>query len=1195
MRYFTAILLCLTVFTARAETIAGEATLLDLQGKVEYRVGASAAWQGARLNQKLTPGQSIRTGRGARAALLLSDRTQIRLNENTELDLVAIGPAPRSAAQSKFRQRAGRAWVQSKTPPKSLEWQTPTAIAGIRGTDWEMAVAEDGKSTLSVFSGRIAFGNEQGQVSVAADEQAVAEQGKAPVKLTVRNLKDRIQWVTAYQMTPWRLVALDGDSLPGLRQRLAETTDPAARGRILADLGRWHEAEQAFASAGTGNPEAAIGLAWCKLRQNDGKAAANLLAQAEAVKSGEAWAYADAALRIRENDLDAARDRLRLLSERTDLGQPAAWLMLSDIAAYEGRQDDALADIQAGLQRFPDDARLLARKAQVLLLADRPGEAGLAADAAVVAELASHEGWLARAEIARREGDAGAALAAYDLAIALKPDDDRAWFGRGSAHAEREYVGQARADLKQALALDASGLGYQGELGTLESNAAEWPAAEAAYRAALAANPADYVALTGLGVLDLKRGHPEAALENLLKAGVMEPRYARAHVYTAVAYWQLGDRKQAREELARAGEIDDKDPLPHFMAAMMATDLLAPADAVDEARQAMARLPYLKSLNQLANDQQGSANLGQAFAFMGMEDWARAYAQASYTPFWAGSHLFLADRYNGLYTKNSELFQGLIADPTVFGAGNRFKSLVQAPSTHLDLSLRYSRSDSLDGFSPQVQFSGYQAEAKPKAWYLAYEKVDWDLLDRPYDLDVLTAAFGIKPRHDVGVFVFADASKQDSRPVGTTAGGDSYDVTDSLDTRRLDIGLNYKFSPVSQIWLKAGYFNSDEDTAGKFFFFTPDDLIAARTEVDLPEFGFRHSFDAAGGHQLSWGIDASRRKTDGHTDVDAFGLGFLFDQHAYRLSENSLGLYLSDTYRASDKLGLQGDLFFQSERRKAQDINYSYFPPAPPSEVGRTEETQNHTQISPRLGLVYSPNEQTHVRLAWQNWLRPSGMSSLGPVATAGIPLDDRLVMRGGELDRVRLQAEWEAAPHTFLTGHLDYKDIDNNRFDIRPFAVSDLESLGKLRPRDYGQLMREDSYEFVDTPDYAGGTIRQAGFTVNHMLGREWGLMGQYLYTDSENMTDHSLEVPYLARHSVSIGATWIRPDGWYLAGRLTHRGKRYSDELNTKALSAGVSGDLDLFWESRDKHWLMRFSANDLFDENRDSQYTAELNYRF
>jgi Flp pilus assembly protein TadD len=1198
-------LLLLWLFSAVcwAETVNGTATVLSLQGKAEYRTGLGGDWRPVVVQQQIQPGQFLRTAAHSRLALLLSDRTQVRLNENTVLEVMAVAAAPRTAGQTKFRQLAGRSWVQSKTPPRDLKWETPTATAGIRGTDWEMEVAEDGRSTLSVFSGEVAFANDLGGVNVGANEQAVVEQGKAPVKRLVQNLKERVQWVTAYAMDPVRHIALTGDDLPSLRQRLGELgADDAEtlllRGRVLADLGRWSEAERASVAvlaARPGDPDAALGLAFAALRRGDLTAADKWLAMASSSRDVERLAYADAAAKIIKQDIVGAQAALEQWAQRPDLAQPVPWLLQADIAAWAGRAEAGLAQVQAGLARFPDHPRLLAEQARLLLAADRAAEAAVVADQAIAADLGSFDGWLARADIARREGEAGKALAAYDLAIALKPDDDRPWFGRGVVHGEREYVREARADLAQALALNPSGLGYEGELGTLETANREYATAEAAYRAALAADPADFVALTGLGLMELQRGQSQAALDAFLKAGVMEPRYARVHVYTAAAYYQQGDVKQAESELARAAELDDKDPLPHFMAAMIHSDQFRPADAVDAARAARERLPFLKSLNQLANDQQGSANLGQAFAYLGMEEWARSYAQDSYNPFWAGSHLFLADRYTGLYTKNSELFQGLISDPTVFGASNRFKNLVPSPTFNLGASLRYTRSDDVDGFSPQVEMSGYRAEPKPWAWYLGYEGVDWDLFHRPYDLDVFTAALGVKPSHDTGLFLFADASRQDSQPVGTVNGLD-YDLDDRLDTRRLDLGFHYKLRPDSQVWLKAGYFQSEEDTAGILgvlpYFYSP---IQATTEVGLPEFAFRHSFATTGGHQISWGMDLGWRGTDAIFRDDVFGDGTFLLGHDYEITENSWDAYLSDVYQFSSYLTLEGSLVVQKYRGKATDIPSLILPPDPPDYGTPSMEENDHDQLSPRLGLIYRPDEQTHIRLAWQNWIRPAGMSTLGPVATAGIPLDDKLVMRGGELNRIRLQGEWEATPRTFLMGYLDYKDIDNNRFSIRPFAVSDLESLGKLRPRDYGQLMRDDLYEFVDAPDYAGGEVGTVGLTVNQMLGREWGVMGRYIYTDSRNSDDSSLDIPYLPRHTAAVGATWVHPSGWYVAGLLAYRSSRFSDEANTQLIEEGVSGDLDVFWESRDKHWLLRFSANDLFDEAHESQYTAEVNYRF
>jgi tetratricopeptide (TPR) repeat protein len=1185
MRLLPLIALTFGAGLATAQTITGTATVIDVHGQAEVRTGTQGPWTPIRVKQTLQPGQQLRTGAGARMALLLSDRTQIRLNQNTQVEIQAIQPAPRSAGQTKFRQMSGKAWVQSKTPPKQLQWETPTAIAGIRGTDWEMNVAEDGRSLLSVFSGAVAFANDAGKVEVGASQESSAESGKPLNAAVVKDLKNRIQWVTAYRPEPLRQIHLESADPTVLRQALSETggTDAASlirRARLLSDMGQRAEAEAAYSAALKLEPDATaaqVGMALLDLWRGDHSSAATRLSASRREPPGVEWLLVDAAAKILNDASAAALLNLDGLDDRLD-----SWLLRADLLAYEGRGAAGVALLHEAMLRFPDEPGLLAALARQHLRNDELDAARDYADQAITANLASYEGWLAQAEVARREGNATAVLGAYDLARALKPADDRAWFGLGSAQTERERVPEARAALSQALMLNPKGLGYFGEKATLATQAAEFADADAAYRRALDANPADYVALTGLGLLQLKRGQTEAALDAFLKAGVMEPRYARVHVYNAVAYYQQGDIAQALSELKRAGELDDKDPLPHFIAAQIESDRLRPADAIDAARAALQRMPYLKSLNQIANDQQGSANLGQAFAFFGMEDWAASYAQESYSPYWAGSHLFLADRYTGLFTKNSELFQGLISDPTVFGAGNRFKPLIAAPASHGGASLRYTHSDDFDGWSPQIEFTGYRAEAKPMAYYLGYEMLDWERFDRPYDLGTLTAAFGIKPRYDMGVFVFADASRQDSRPAGDF-GGFSFDVDDRLDTRRLDIGLNFQRQPDDQVWFKAGYFNSKEGFDGDFGV----DTVDAHATIKAPELALRHSFDSASGHRISWGIDAGRRTTRASLD-DNFLL-----RTDYQVKENSADLYVSDSLRLADNLDVQGDLVWQRQRRHAveQPFITAFDPPEPASPTDERLDTQ---QFSPRLGLVYRPTEASRIRVAYQNWLRPTTFSALQPVATAGIPLEDRLVTRGGELKRLRLQGEWETSPQTFVMGYADYKRIDNNLLSIRPPSLSDLESLGKLRPRDFGSLMRDDLYEVADTPDYAGGDIASLGFSINHLLNRQWALNARYAWTDSENADDAALAVPYQPKHALALGATWIEPSGWYLAGRMTWRDQRYADEANSLKLDSGWTGDMDVFKESRDKRWLFRFSANNLFGELPE-QYTAEVNYRF
>ena len=102
-------------------------------------------------------------------------------------------------------------------------------------------------------------------------------------------------------------------------------------------------------------------------------------------------------------------------------------------------------------------------------------------------------------------------LAAYTEATQLAPQDARGWLGLGSAHTEREDTGPARQHLQQALALAPHLAQAQGERGTLETFANRFADAESAFQAALQDHSADYVALTGLGLLRLKQGQPEAA------------------------------------------------------------------------------------------------------------------------------------------------------------------------------------------------------------------------------------------------------------------------------------------------------------------------------------------------------------------------------------------------------------------------------------------------------------------------------------------------------------------------------------------------------------------------------------------------------------------------------------------------------------------------------------------------------------
>ncbi|TAN46414.1 MAG: hypothetical protein EPN21_20550 [Methylococcaceae bacterium] len=293
-----AIVACLALLLALPGVAQAEpaAQIISLQGKGETKAAGQPAWAPAAVQQALEPGSYVRTGDLSNMALLFRDQTQVRLQQNSQMQIKSVADAADGNLQTAVKLHAGRAWVQAKNVSGRAKMETPTATLAIRGTDWDIQVDDDGKSTLTVLSGSIEFFNEHGGVMVQPGEQAVAESGKAPVKWLISNPGERVQWVTAYSVDPLRHIRLSEDS-------------PAA---VLYDLRRWDEAAAAFrqALALDGNDMLAkTGLALLALRADDVAGAERWLKVVGCAERREAH---------RSGCEDAANDALRRLSAYMD-------------------------------------------------------------------------------------------------------------------------------------------------------------------------------------------------------------------------------------------------------------------------------------------------------------------------------------------------------------------------------------------------------------------------------------------------------------------------------------------------------------------------------------------------------------------------------------------------------------------------------------------------------------------------------------------------------------------------------------------------------------------------------------------------------------------------------------------------------------------------------------------------------------
>jgi tetratricopeptide (TPR) repeat protein len=1100
-----------------------DAEIVSLEGIGEYREAQQPAWSKAKLKQALAAGNFVRTGDLSRMGLLFSDRTQIRLNQNSMLQIREISKA--DGKPTVLDLKAGRSWVQSKTLPKGLVMNTPSAVAAIRGTDWEMDVAPDGTATLTVLSGEVEFANDHGRVVVGRDEQARAEVGKAPVKLVIRNPRDRIQWVSSLRVDP---------------RRYAELRDP---------------------------------------QSPDSKALAPVLAA------------------LRDGDMAAA---YALLSKSAE-ARPAAVsrLLLADFEAYRGEFERSARMLAQDQSRFPADERFETARARLALVDGRGDEARRLATAALARNPKSANALVVLGDVERFDGRRAEAVKAYREAAAIAAGDPAPWLGLGIAENARGNAGPALEHLAKAASLDPASATAQAELGAARATAQEPGLAREAYRRALELSPDDYLALTGLGALELSQGNQDEGLDLLLRANLVEPRHARAHLWLAAAYYRMGRTDAALESLSRASAADPKDPVPHLFASLIEQDRLQPADALAQARQAQAKMPFLKSLDEVADNQKGIANVGSALAALGLEYWARQAAQESYLPFWGGSHLFLADRYPGEYNRRSELVQGFVTDPLSFGASNRFQSLYRAPGLYGTLSYRYNRDSDISVREPVVTVNGSTAGSAPAAWFLEAIDTRVEPGDTAFDARArtYTAGFGIRPTHRMSLFAYLNRLTVDADIGRAGETGDFLRIEGTVD--RIDAGMRYAPDADNSLWLKAGASREDSTVDQRTTVLLPDYTLVRdsgfATKPERSDLQVRQTIVWKPGLELTWGAVGARMKEPRTLVQDS---GFRFPAAAG--TPESLDGRDEDRHDAVharvradvDGWRVEAALGY-SQYRKDRDflVTPAGGDPIPIAESYRERRPEGE------IGVVRPLAPGALARGACRQWVRGVAFDTILPVAGSGVPLDDQLVLAGGRERQCRAQLEWTAADRAFGSAFVEALRVENltSPLDGPLNSRTDVSNIERLRNRVLLPPPLPDRLE--DTPVYGEGKLARAGVALEGVAARWLSLRADYTYAESENTGPAwaGNPIPYVPRHRFNLGATWTPGHRVYVTAQAAWRSIRYRDEAAQAEVPAGWDARVDAFVESADKRWSVEVYGANLLRKQVSDLYGVVVSLRF
>lgn len=459
----SAILLSAWLDSADAADLS--AVLLTAEGRVEVSRKGTAQWNRAQTNQALQLGDRLRTGMRSRATVRWSDLSVMRVNELTSIE---VQPPEKAGQKPQMELKSGATYFFSRENPTEVQFRTPVASGAIRGTEFELRVAEDGRTTLSLIDGAVELTAAQQTETLHSGEQGIVEPGQAPRKTALLNASAVIQWVLYYPA----VVDLDEIGLSASEtEMLAESLKVYRSGDLLAALARYPEARQP-ASNSERVLRAALLLAagQVELAEADLRSATAETAPARALRemvatvrgdsfeiqsapeTASEWMAHSYSLQARSQLAEALTAARSATAKSPKFG--AAWIRVAELEFSFGRSTDALVALEKGLELSPRQAQGLTLKGFVLAARMRSYEAIDYFERAVSMDGALGNAWLGRGLMKIRRGEGREGRADLQVAAALEPQRSilRSYLGKAFSHTHD--AARAEKDLALARKLD---------------------------------------------------------------------------------------------------------------------------------------------------------------------------------------------------------------------------------------------------------------------------------------------------------------------------------------------------------------------------------------------------------------------------------------------------------------------------------------------------------------------------------------------------------------------------------------------------------------------------------------------------------------------------------------------------------------------------------------------------------------------
>ena len=558
--------------------------ILTIEGTVEVST-AGAQWTAAHTNQELRVGQSVRTGVRSRATIRLSDLSVLRVNELTTL---VLKPSKQASATPFLDFKIGSAYFFNRTRPMETQFQTPLIAGAIRGTEFNLSVAENGETKVALIEGEVGLNNSKGELTIVSGEQAVVEPGAAPRKAPMIEAQNIIQWILYYPaVLDTRDVQLGGNLSHSVELYRAGDLNGAlrefgnaARGNVaehlyfaelLLSVGQVSQAEAELRDVKDAPLADAIRklIATVKHQKFTGRSpvtASEFLAESYYLQSQSKLAEA----------LIAAREAVK---KSPEFG--FAWVRVAELEFSFGRVERAREALDRGLKLSPRNAQAHALTGFLLAAASKTDDALRAFDTAIALDGALANAWLGRGLCKIHHGDIVGGRQDLQVAATLEPNrsDLRSYLGKAwdvnwdTKRAEKELRLAKKLDpndptpwLYSALIADQNNRVNEG-ISDLEKSK-ELNGNRSVFRSKLLLDEDQAVRSANLARIYQDAGMTEVAAREAAQAVDYDYANYSAHLFLANSYDYLRDPKG----------INLRYETP-WLSQLLVANLLAPASA----------------------------------------------------------------------------------------------------------------------------------------------------------------------------------------------------------------------------------------------------------------------------------------------------------------------------------------------------------------------------------------------------------------------------------------------------------------------------------------------------------------------------------------------------------------------------------------------------------------------------------------